>query len=147
MHQRVDRHAVEQAMRHHDDVLRIDQQLRDLQFHPERWLRNKLEQLPAAQQAEAQRQIQQKAHWIELAQTPDNARSRYRAIRNANAALSQWTHLRDAQLRRERERLSRQQRAAALLGSREYAFCLFPEKTLRDFYWNFLRQNRTLGPT
>jgi hypothetical protein len=120
------------------EVRDSDARLRDLQFHPERWLDAQAVEIPAAEQGEVQRWRQSKAQWIATPQTRENAQQRCRGIRAANDALGRWTHaLRSPWLAR-REVLLKHQRAAAVLSSREFAFCLFPEQTLQDFLLEFL---------
>jgi hypothetical protein len=124
---------------------RIDQQdlrqaqsdLRDLEFHPERWLDRYADEIPAADRQRVDQLQRAKATWIATPQTRAGARERCQEIRAANQGLSHWTgRLRSAALER-REALLQQQRAEAILGSREFAFCLFPEQTLRDFLLEF----------
>lgn len=99
--------------------------LRELKFHPE-------VHLPASHvDSTTTDLIAAKQRWIETPQTPANARERYLAFRSINAALQPAV----AQIRRrllgrletQREML----RTEAILTSREYAFCLYDEKTLR----------------
>jgi hypothetical protein len=117
---------------HADDVQQIRQRIRELEFHPERFL----EENGAAGSAIDQKTagwIAEKRRWLATAQTPANARERCRAIRQANQALQPavsalrelWTSQAVGQADR--------QRRETVLKSREYAFALFPEVDLTKF--------------
>jgi len=110
----------------------IRQQLRRLTYHPERYI-------DAANGDRAENRsyptelIAEKARWVKTPQTSQNARSRCRAIRRINQALQPWVGGRRGQLLQLQAQASRALRAEELLACREYAFCLYPEKTLRGF--------------
>jgi hypothetical protein len=104
------------------DLRRIDQTLRELQFHPERFI-----PLPLASQ---QQLIQNKRDWISRETLPAERAARHRAIEDVNLALQASIERQRLELTREREQASSRLRTAAVLGSREYAFCLFPRETL-----------------
>ena len=110
--------------------------LRDLDYHPERFLDASAEL--AGETAEA---LAVKRHWLEVAQTPDNARDRCRAIRAANEALARALESQRQAALADRDRCSRRLRAESVLGWREYAFCLYPKRTLADFLLAFLSAN------
>ncbi len=115
-----------------DDLLQLRQRIRELEFHPERFV----EQLPANAAAanDTARWIAEKRRWIGTQQTTENARSRCRAIRQANEALQpamrplqeQWTSAADE--------LAKKLHGEAVLASRSYAFVLFPELLLTKFF-------------
>jgi hypothetical protein len=120
------------------DARRVDQMLRELTFHPERNL--DLDQPPSGGEPQADAGIETARHWVAHKQqwirtqpTRDNARRRTREIRAANEALQLLVQSRREQLLAERRSIAEQLRAEAVWSSREYAFCLYPEKTLRDF--------------
>ena len=120
-----------------DDVRRVDQLLRELEFHPERWL----ESAGAGQGSEAEAIRHWTAHkwqWIDTPATARNARQRAKEIRRANAALQPMLVERREQFLAERTLMARQLRGEAVWSSREYAFCLYPETTLRDFLLAFM---------
>jgi len=77
--------------------------------------------------------IAAKQRWIQTPQVPENARSRCRAIRQLNEAMQPWVQSRRQQLQREADRTDRALRAEAILASRQYGFCLYREKTFREF--------------
>jgi hypothetical protein len=117
------------------DALReIDQTLRGLRYHPERHL--ELSQVPEADRATARRLIDQKIEWIQRPKTFQNARARHVGITEANAALQPYLEPRREALLAEHTARERRLRAEAILASREYAFCLFPESSLRSRLMN-----------
>jgi hypothetical protein len=107
----------------------IRQKLRKLTYHPEEFI----DGAPSGASPEAARWIDEKWRWIETPQTPDNARTRCRSIRRANEALQPYVAGKRRELASRRAEAERVLRAEKVLGSREYAFCLYPEKTFRRF--------------
>ena len=77
--------------------------------------------------------IAAKQRWIQTPQVPENARTRCRAIRRLNEAMQPWVQSRRRQLQREATETDRVLRAEAILASREFGFCLYREKTFREF--------------
>ena len=77
--------------------------------------------------------IAEKARWVQTPQTYQNARLRCRTIRRINRDLQPWVEARRGQLLQQQTRLDRALRAEQVLASREYGFCLYPEKTFRGF--------------
>jgi hypothetical protein len=114
------------------DGREAQQRLRELEFHPERYL--DLGQLSADDAQRVDELVSAKRRWIETLQTPENARERCRTIRGVNEALQPWLADARRQLLARREQAARRSRAEAVLRWREYAFCLYPEETLREFY-------------
>ncbi len=114
-----------------DEQRRVEAELRQLTFQPERRLD------PGAHPADEARRIQDwidtKRRWIGAAVTPDNARARFLAIREANERLQPWVADRRQQLLERRARSRAALRSEAVLSSREYGFCLFPEESLQSF--------------
>jgi hypothetical protein len=106
-----------------DDVRAINQRLRDAWFHPERYL--------AGDDAEIAGLVQQKRYWYQQ-QLPRGTRlARHRVIEAVNETLRmRLVALRESWLA-ERKELVHRSRRHALLASREFAFCLFPEEELR----------------
>lgn len=114
-----------------DDARRVDQLMRDLEYHPERHIERSA--LSGTDAAELDAALAAKRRWIAIGQTRENARERCRAIRTANDSLARWTAPLRASLLAQREDYAARQRAEAVLGWREYAFCLYPEESLREF--------------
>lgn len=102
-----------------DQAREIDRELRSLEYHPERYLEH--ESLAAAE----------KRRWIAIPPARDIARQRCQAIRAANAAMQELVAPRRARLVADREAVARRLAREAVLGSREFSFCLFPESALR----------------
>lgn len=103
--------------------------LRELEFHPERFI------APAdsnGQAAQIEALIAAKRRWIEASPTPENARERCYEIRRINQALQHWLENQRAELIASRTERTKRSRAEAILSSREYSFCLYPEESLRD---------------
>jgi len=108
----------------------LKQRIRELEFHPERFLAEN--QATGDGQAVAAA-IFEKQKWVATPQNPINARQRCRAIRRANESLQPTVAgLRDLWTRQAAD-AARRQRFEAILASREYAFVLFPEVALTDF--------------
>lgn len=112
------------------------QTLRAIEFQPERFLSaaDRLAEAPSALAAAKQR-------WIDTpAASAETARRRYTEIRRINRALQPWADPARRQTLEQIEEARRAARAASVLSSREFAFCLFPEALLREFYSNALAQ-------
>jgi hypothetical protein len=114
------------------DAKEIQRQLRELTYHPEQYLQNTdgtTGELPR----DVTQCIEEKRRWLNTPQTPQTARTRHQAIEHANAALQPWVATRRATLQTAQAELARALHAQRVLQWREYAFCLYPEKTLREF--------------
>lgn len=106
-----------------DQLRALSATLRELEFHPEKFAQaanGALEQI-----------ISDKRRWIAAPKTVENAAERHRAIVAANAALQAWVASQRLALLARQEAVAHQLRASAILESREYAFCLFPESYLQ----------------
>ncbi len=114
------------------DLRQLDHELRDIDYHPEQYL------APSEQWAGApvdiERWLSLKSQWLATEQTRENARERCHAIRAANEALQAWIEPRRRELLRERQEAQRAWRVRSMLTSREYAFCLYSEATLRSLF-------------
>ena len=109
------------------DLVRVDWLLRELRFHPEN-------HVDAAANGRAASLVQQKRDWIERPIPPEIRPQRHREIHRINEALQPMVADRREHLLAERTRLVRQLRDERVFSSREYAFCLFPETTLRPWF-------------
>jgi hypothetical protein len=85
--------------------------------------------------------IAEKRRWIATPQTAQNARERCQAIRRISAALQPWLDDRREQLTARLTETSRKLQAESVLAWREYAFCLYPESTLREFLSGLLHRS------
>ena len=114
------------------DPRELRQKMRQMIYHPERFLRP--DDFSDAERERVSAIIAEKRRWVQTPKTPNNAAERHRAITEANRKLGEL-------LAREREHLMQEiaaaeerARDAAILSSREFAFCLYPESYLREFF-------------
>jgi hypothetical protein len=105
----------------------LNQQMRQLRYHPERHLELNGE-LTTNELSNVEQLITIKRSWVQTAKTPENARQRHAAITAANQALQQYVREVRHQLESQREELAQRKRASAILDSREYSFCLHPRR-------------------
>ena len=105
---------------------------RDLLYNPQRHFPD---QLPAAALALAQT----KAAWVERpATTHPERRERFQRLRELNDQLRAFLQQDEARLRRARDECLAQLRVNEVLGRRDYAFCLYPEEMLRQYYMRII---------
>ena len=117
-----------------DDQLRsIRHQLRELSYHPERFL-------DGATDGPAEL-IAEKRRWLNTPQTVENARGRCHAIRDVNAALQSPLATIRQQLEQRLAAAERRLQGDSVLAWREYAYCLYPENMLREFFQQATSQN------
>jgi hypothetical protein len=128
-----------------DDVRAIRQELRAMTYQPERFLGET--GIPVCQgrrgeecPPQCESLIAEKRRWLATPQTPQNARERFRAIRHINAALQPQLDRRREQLAARLVQASQSLQAESVLAWREYAFCLYPESTLREFLSGLLHR-------
>jgi hypothetical protein len=120
----------QEAARHDFDPT-LPQRLRDLRYHPERFITNQ-KQLSVDGVSKVPDIIATKSRWINMAKTPDNARDRHRAIHEANQALQPFVAETRQKLEQEIERQEVERSTSALFGSREYSFCLHPPRYVKS---------------
>jgi hypothetical protein len=104
------------------ELRRIRREMRELDFHPERYV------VTDGDAATATSAIADKSRWLATAKTSSNASARHQAIVAANAVLQPFVAAQREDLHVERERLERRLAVASILDSREYSFCLFPRE-------------------
>ncbi len=109
-----------------EEARSIGQQLRQLDYHPESHING--------QDTTSAGLIAEKRRWVETSQTPQNARTRCRAIRRVNASLQPWVASRREDLLRGQVEAVEAMRVEEILAWREYGFCLHPEQALRAFF-------------
>lgn len=112
-----------------DGMQTVERELRELTFHPERFLESRA--------GAASTWIEQKRLAIERPFAPSEARARCRAIREANENLQPYLEGRRGELESRAKRIAGDLRAEAILSSREYGFCLYPQKSLQTFLLAF----------
>jgi hypothetical protein len=101
------------------------EQLRELRYHPERFI-GQDDETPA--EAPIEEIISTKRRWVETPKSPENARERHISIATANAALQPYVADRRRAITNRCHELQQQKRANAILQSRDYSFCLFPRR-------------------
>ncbi|MCU0958622.1 MAG: hypothetical protein MUF48_00830 [Pirellulaceae bacterium] len=102
----------------------VEQQLRELRYHPEHHLDEHAGET-------ARRLVAEKRQWL-AHDVPASARSaRHRALERINQTLFALLHERHAALVAARGAARGEARRQAILAARDYAFCLFPSETLR----------------
>ena len=113
-----------------EEVTRLLYLIRDLQYNPDRHLPPALEQDP-----EVRSLVKRK--WDQIGRrgrTSLERREIFVTIRGANAELEAKLGDAPAEVQRALEEARRALASNAVLGSRTYAFCLFPQRLLREFY-------------
>lgn len=132
-----------------DDVRRSTSLLRDLRFHPERFVDGDLARVPegsvgdrAAPPVELVELAAAKRRLLAEPKPPRGAgRARHQTLQQLNRRLEAALDWRRVALLELRDRQSVLAARHALLASREYSFCLFPAETLRPL----LESASTLG--
>jgi hypothetical protein len=109
-----------------DDLRRIDGTLRDVRFNPDRHLADGQVSSP-----EIAALVREKGEWLARELPKGQRQARHKGIAEINRRLAPLLAPQCQRLLAERERLAAELRAARLLGSREFSFCLFPEEILR----------------
>jgi len=117
-----------------DELRSLHQELRHLTYHPERHLKSDWP-------AEAQAAAAAKTQAVGTPKTPANAATRHQTIVAANEAMqSAVEHLRKRMVTRT-GKVEELFRAARVLDSREYSFCLFPANNLRERMQELVEQS------
>ncbi len=135
---------VEHARASPDQLRTIDRRLRDLTYHPE-WSITGSTEGADGRGEEVGRLLEAKRRWIDAESTPENARRRYVEIRRINQSLQPHVAPLRRELGSERRRVERALAAEAILSRRDYAFCLFPQETLREFFCARLPKSGQIG--
>jgi hypothetical protein len=99
----------------------LRQRMRELRFHPERH---------AVPSEEVARLTREKLERIASPAAAGQGRDRHLAIEQLNAALQKHLTISPQQAVAELEHLTAELRRATALASREFSFCLFPERVL-----------------
>lgn len=118
-----------------NEVHAIQLKLRELRFNPQRYL---------VSTPEAASLVEAKVRLIAMQPEADQRIDRCLQIAQLNDAMQPMVEPQRAKLLRDRDELIEQQRAARLLGSREYSLCLFSEATLRPLLLDILGNNYKL---
>jgi hypothetical protein len=112
---------------------RLQQQLRDLTFHPEQHV----DFADAGVNGDVAELVASKRRWLAMAKTPANAAERHREIAAANRGMQPYVAGARESIERRLAAVSERTRANRVLNSREYASCLFPRKLLEQFLLDF----------
>jgi hypothetical protein len=116
-----------------NDCRRLRHELRDVHYNPQRHL----DDLSA--DAHLSELARRKHEWIaRQPATSAECRERFRTLRRLTEELRHPLRTREEQLRRQWFDCEQQLRINAVLGRRDYSFCLFPECVLRPFCRQFL---------
>jgi hypothetical protein len=121
-----------------NDRLELEHQLRELDHNPERVLGDRLPESARVLVKEKQQLIEEQQRVEAGEPLGENQREhhrrgleRYRRLKEINQELSGIGAEKRQQLQMQLEALERQLRAARILRSREYSFCLFPDEKLK----------------
>ena len=112
----------------------IGRQHRDLWYNPQRYFPEGQGSMEAAQLVRA------KQAWIGRATASRAERkARFVALRGLNDRLRAFLFIQEEALRHQRDQCRERVRINAVLGRRDYAFCLYPEAMLCEFMQRFQR--------
>jgi hypothetical protein len=123
---------IERPKRSAEKVRDFETQLRQLKHQPERFLSE-------GDSRDAFPLVAEKKKWIGTAQTRENAKQRCTSIRRVNEILQPRLAVQREELERRLIQATEEERIAKILDWREYAFCLFPESTISDFFADALK--------
>jgi len=108
--------------------------LRDLEFNPERYLDGAAKATP-----EIRKLLEEKTAWVrDEPSLPAARKQRFRALRDVNGKLAARLVIARARQEEQLARTRQEVAANAILDSRDYALCLYPEEMLRRFLCQFL---------
>lgn len=116
-------------------IRQLRQELRQLKYHPESLLDR--DQMGEADRRTYDQWSKEKLKWIKLEKTPENCAARHQGIEKANLELGELALGPRKEIVKQLAELDHQLRVNRLLESREYPFCLFPQKAIRDFLLDF----------
>jgi hypothetical protein len=124
---------IERPQRSAESIHDLETRLRQIKHHPERFF-------DEHEFGDVSPLIAEKQKWIDTEQTRENAKERCTSIRRVNELLQPRLTARRAELERRLDLATAEERLAKILDWREYAFCLYPESTIRDFFSDALRE-------
>ena len=111
------------------ELQNVTQQLRQLRYQPERHM--DMARMGASDRThEARRLIGSKRKWINTDLPRGRRRQRHEEICRANESLQPFVSEKRRDLENQQRNLESKLRTQAVLSSREYSFCLFPEEFL-----------------
>lgn len=109
----------------------VDRELREMRYHPERFLPDTPEVRP---------HVEQKQAWLAAAPPRRRRKARHEGIESSNRALQPYLQTRREHCLEARRALEAEMRRERLLASREFSFCLFPETGLPKTLLELSRQ-------
>ncbi len=122
------------------DCRRLARELRDLRWNPQRHLTGgaDIEPVTSTNHLELNQPINEKTAWMaRCPETLADRRQRFHELRKLTGLLLPLVSQKGKQLQAQLEACKREVEANRILQSREYAFCLYPEETLRPFLTQF----------
>lgn len=117
------------------DISRLRQLIREMEFHPERFIC--LERLPPPQREVVENCINRKWQLIQQSPTGDFARQRFLAIRECNRALGEFLADDRQQLGRLLETMLQQMASKRILTSRDWPFCVYSAHQIDKLFHSF----------
>jgi hypothetical protein len=122
-----------QALPLHEDRSAIQQKIRSLDYHPERWL-------GSSHDPDIGLLIREKKEWVNrITPPPGSNYSRHIAIRDINISLARHLESQRRELARALDQADRSRTISQILKRRDYSFVLYPEEILKPFCQQFLR--------
>jgi hypothetical protein len=119
------------------DISRLRQLIREIEFHPERFI--SLEQLAPPQREVVEDCINRKWQWIQQTASCGDARQRFLAIRECNRALGAFLASDRQQLERLLKSLLQQMASKQILTSRDWPFCIHSAQQVDELFHSFER--------
>jgi hypothetical protein len=107
-----------------DEQQDLRHQLRELNYHPERFLDGD------AEAARAHEIMAEKRRWLATPKTRESARERHLGISAANSALQPFVEPQRKRLQQRLDEAAVRHHACSILRSRDYSFALFPREDL-----------------
>jgi hypothetical protein len=111
-----------------DQLPELKQRIREMVYHPDRFVERT---------SETDALTEQKKRWVEADLPRGERKERHGEITRLNLALQPFLEDQRTKLLEEQRRLAALCRNERLLGSREFSFCLFSEKTLKPLLLDF----------
>lgn len=122
------------------DLMLIRQELRDLEFHPEKHIDwNTLDQ---TQRMTAENWLTRKWEWIRTAATPSRARARFLGIRECNQQLQPFVAWKRRQLESLVQTIEQRLKGKAILTARDWPFCVYRTDQLDRLFTDLLQDPR-----
>ncbi len=125
---------VEHSHISHEELTEARRMLRELTYHPERFLRN-------SDDPQIEKLVQEKSRWKKRVEGADRP-VQFEVITRVNSLLQPYVAPLRLQWLEKLERLERQRAICRVLDAREYPFVLFPESFLKEAFRSFVAAAR-----